>query len=43
MKKELIEELFRRFENARYLLNDVECWSSRELQEILVMLTGEIS
>lgn len=35
MKKEIIVELFRRFEDARYLLNDLECWSARELQEIL--------
>lgn len=34
MKKELIIELFRLFEDARYLLNTVECWSARELQEI---------
>ncbi|MBI5740170.1 MAG: DNA damage-inducible protein D [Nitrospirae bacterium] len=35
MKKELIVELFRKFEDARYLFNDLECWSARELQEIL--------
>ncbi|MCC6261161.1 MAG: DNA damage-inducible protein D [Anaerolineales bacterium] len=35
MKKELILELFQQFENARYLYNDVECWSARDLQEIL--------
>lgn len=35
MKKELIVELFRKFENACYLYNEVECWSARELQEIL--------
>jgi DNA-damage-inducible protein D len=34
MKKELIEELFQRFENARYLLNGIECWSARDLQEV---------
>ena len=27
-------ELFKRFEEARYLLNNVECWSARELQDI---------
>jgi len=32
MKKEQITELFERFENARYLLEGVECWSARELQ-----------
>jgi DNA-damage-inducible protein D len=35
MKKELIAELFEKFEKACYTLNDVECWSARELQEIL--------
>ncbi len=35
MKKEFIQELFDKFEKACYLLNDVECWSGRELQEIL--------
>jgi DNA-damage-inducible protein D len=35
MKKELIEELFQQFEEACYLYNDLECWSARELQEIL--------
>jgi DNA-damage-inducible protein D len=35
MKKELIAELFDRFENGCYLYNNLECWSARELQEIL--------
>ncbi|MCF8054602.1 MAG: DNA damage-inducible protein D [Deltaproteobacteria bacterium] len=35
MKKELIIELFQKFENACYLFNNLECWSARELQEIL--------
>jgi DNA-damage-inducible protein D len=35
MKKELIEELFQKFEHACYLYEGVECWSARELQEIL--------
>lgn len=35
MKKELIAELFQKFERAGYLYNDIECWSGRELQEIL--------
>lgn len=35
MKKELIVELFDRFEKACYLYKDLECWSARELQEIL--------
>jgi len=35
MKKELIAELFQKFEQAGYLYNDIECWSARELQEIL--------
>ena len=34
MKKEQINDLFERFENARYLLGGVECWSARELQNI---------
>jgi DNA-damage-inducible protein D len=35
MKKELITALFQRFENALYLFEGIECWSARELQEIL--------
>ncbi len=35
MKKELIVELFQKFEEACYVLNNIECWSARELQEIL--------
>ena len=35
MRKELIVNLFRRFEEACYLYNGIECWSARELQEIL--------
>ena len=35
MKKELIDELFARFENACYIYEGVECWSARDLQEIL--------
>jgi DNA-damage-inducible protein D len=35
MKRELIAELFERFENGCYLFNGLECWSARELQEIL--------
>lgn len=34
MKKELIDELFTKFEQACYIFNDVECWSARELQAI---------
>jgi len=34
MKKELVEELFQRFEHACYILEGVECWSAREMQEI---------
>ncbi|HWD88629.1 MAG TPA: DNA damage-inducible protein D [Mucilaginibacter sp.] len=34
MKKEVILELFSKFEQARYIYNGVECWSARELQEI---------
>ena len=35
MKQELIIELFNKFETACYIYNDLECWSARELQEIL--------
>ena len=35
MKKELINELFQKFEQACYDYKGVECWSARELQEIL--------
>lgn len=35
MKQELIVELFQKFEEACYLYNKIECWSARELQEIL--------
>jgi DNA-damage-inducible protein D len=35
MKKELIQELFVKFEQAGYNLSDVECWSARELQNLL--------
>lgn len=34
MKKELIRELFDKFEQACYIFNEVECWSARELQVI---------
>lgn len=34
MKKELIQELLLKFENACYVFNGVECWSARELQEV---------
>lgn len=35
MKKELIQDLFQKFELAGYDLNNVECWSARELQSLL--------
>jgi len=35
MKKELIEELFQKFEHACYSASGVECWSARELKVIL--------
>jgi DNA-damage-inducible protein D len=35
MKKELIVELLQKFEEACYVLHDIECWSARELQAIL--------
>jgi DNA-damage-inducible protein D len=35
MKQEFITQLFERFENACYIYKGIECWSARELQEIL--------
>ena len=35
MKKEIITELFGKFEQACYDYNGIECWSARELQEVL--------
>jgi DNA-damage-inducible protein D len=35
MKKEQISELFEKFQNACYIYEGIECWSARELQEIL--------
>lgn len=35
MKREVIVELFGKFEQACYMYNGIECWSARELQEIL--------
>ncbi len=35
MKKEYIAELFKKFEDACYDYEGVECWSARELQTIL--------
>ena len=35
MKKEFIAELFKKFEDACYDYEGVECWSARELQPIL--------
>ena len=34
MKREQIEELFLKFEQACYLFEGIECWSARELQDI---------
>lgn len=35
MKREKIQQLFQQFENAVYEYKGIECWSARELQEIL--------
>jgi DNA-damage-inducible protein D len=35
MEKEMIAKLFQKFEEACYLYNNMECWSARDLQEIL--------
>lgn len=34
MKKELIAELFEKYEKARAMIDGVECWSARDLQEV---------
>ena len=34
MKKELIQELFKKFEEACYDLDGLECWSARELMSV---------
>ena len=41
MKKELILELFEKFEQASYSYENIEYWSARELQEILGYLRWE--
>jgi DNA-damage-inducible protein D len=35
MKKELIAQLFSQFEEAAYTYKGIECWSARELQQVL--------
>ena len=35
MQKELISQLFEKFEQASHEIEEIECWSARELQEIL--------
>jgi DNA-damage-inducible protein D len=35
VKKEQIEELFLQFESICYVFNEIECWSARELQNVL--------
>jgi DNA-damage-inducible protein D len=35
MKQERIKELFEQFESICYLYNNIECWSARELQQLL--------
>ncbi|MDR6783761.1 hypothetical protein ABIE26_002850 [Pedobacter africanus] len=34
MKTEEIKQLFEKFESAAFKIEDIECWSGRELQEI---------
>lgn len=41
MKKELIDALFKQFEQACYEHKGIECWSARELQQILGYLRWE--
>ena len=35
MKKEEIQALFQSFEDAKCMVDQVECWSARELQKLL--------
>ena len=35
MKKEEIQNLFKSYEDAVYMIDDTECWSARELQKLL--------
>ena len=35
MKKETIDQLYKAFEQYALEMNDIECWSARELQELL--------
>ena len=35
MKKEEIQNLFKSYEDAVCLIDDIECWSARELQKLL--------
>lgn len=35
MKKETIDQLYKEFEQYALEVNGVECWSARELQELL--------
>jgi DNA-damage-inducible protein D len=35
MKSEQIKELFKQFESICYNYNDIECWSARDLQQLL--------
>ncbi len=32
MKKELIQQLFEKFEQACYVYQNIECWSARDMQ-----------
>lgn len=32
MKHELINDLFSKFEQAKRVINDMECWSARDIQ-----------
>ena len=42
MKKELIAQLFNQFEEAAYNYKGIECWSARELQQVLGYAEWEI-
>ena len=35
MKKDEIQALFKSFEDAKYMIDDTECWSARDMQRLL--------
>ena len=43
MKKETIDQLYKAFEQYALEVNGVECWSARELQKLLAIVSGRTS